>query len=44
MNAFKHTPRCVMQNDHAVYKIIIGFLRVWNHNTLFRGIERFRRL
>ena len=27
-----------MQDDHAVYKIIIGFLRVWNHNTLFRGI------
>lgn len=38
MNAFKHAPRCVMQDDHAVYKIIIGFLRVWNHNTLFGGI------
>lgn len=36
---FQTPPRCVMQDDHAVYKIIIGFLRVWNHNTLFRGIS-----
>ena len=34
MNAFKHTPRCAMQDDHAVYKIIIGFLSVESLHTV----------